>query len=335
MLINFDLTAIWAFIITFAVFAYVVMDGFDLGIGMLFPTYKVGEGRNRAMNSIAPVWDGNETWLVLGGGGLLAAFPLAYAIILPATYPLIVAMLLGLVFRGVAFEFRWRDTRHRPFWDLAFSAGSLVAAMMQGMILGAILQGIEVSNRAYAGSWWDWLTPYTLLTGLGVVAGYVLLGATWLVWKLDGPAQEHAYRQARRAAMATLVLLVAVSLYTPLLDVAYWARWFEMPSVLFAAQVPFLTAIIAFLLFRALSRRRQAAPFFLSLAIFLLGMAGLGVSMWPYIVPAEITIWDAAAPERSQVFMLAGVALTLPLILAYTGWAYWVFRGKAGHEGYH
>ena len=172
-----DLTTIWAFIIAFAIFAYVVMDGFDLGIGILFPTFEVGPERDRAMNSIAPVWDGNETWLVLGGGGLFAAFPLAYAVILPATYPLIIAMLLGLVFRGVAFEFRWRDPSHRKLWDIAFTAGSVIAALAQGMILGALLQGIEVTDRAYSGSWWDWLTPYTLLTGLGTLAGYALLGA--------------------------------------------------------------------------------------------------------------------------------------------------------------
>lgn len=330
-----DLTAIWAFIIAFAVFAYVVMDGFDLGIGILFPSFKVGEERDQAMNSIAPVWDGNETWLVLGGGGLLAAFPLAYAIILPATYPLIIAMLLGLVFRGVAFEFRWRDPGHRPFWDMAFSGGSLVAALSQGMILGAILQGIEVDGRAYAGSWWDWLTPYTLLTGLGTVAGYALLGSTWLVWKTEGRTQAHAYKQALRATFATLALLGAVSLYTPLLDAQYWERWFAMPNVLFAAQVPLLTAIIAGFLLWGLAKKWQAAPFLLSLGLFLLGMAGLGVSMWPFVVPDSVTIWDAAAPPRSQIFMLIGVGLTLPLILAYTGWAYWVFRGKVGSEGYH
>jgi len=329
------LTVVWAVIIAFGVFAYVVMDGFDLGIGMLFPGFKVGEGRNRAMNSIAPVWDGNETWLVLGGGGLFAAFPLAYAVILPATYPLIIAMLLGLVFRGVAFEFRWRDPRHRALWDLAFAGGSLVAALSQGMTLGAILQGIAVENRAYAGSWWDWLTPYTLLTGLGTVAGYCLLGATWLVWKLDGPAQDHAYRVARLAAIATLALLVAVSLYTPLLDAEYWRRWFEAPGLYFASQVPLLTAIVTSALFYGLAKRWELAPFLLSLALFLLGMLGLGVSMWPYIVPDQVTIWDAAAPERSQAFMLVGVGLTLPLIIGYTGWAYWVFRGKVGHEGYH
>ncbi|WP_336978113.1 cytochrome d ubiquinol oxidase subunit II [Altererythrobacter fulvus] len=332
---SLDLTAIWAFIIAFAVFAYVVMDGFDLGIGILFPSFKVGEERDQAMNSIAPVWDGNETWLVLGGGGLFAAFPLAYAIILPATYPLVIAMLLGLVFRGVAFEFRWRDPGHRPFWDMAFSGGSLVAALSQGMILGAILQGIEVDGRAYAGSWWDWLTPYTLLTGLGTVAGYALLGSTWLVWKTEGSTQAHAYRLALRSTLATLALLGAVSLYTPLLDAQYWERWFAMPNVLFAAQVPLLTAIIAGFLLWGLKKQWQAAPFLLSLGLFLLGMAGLGVSMWPFVVPDTVTIWDAAAPPRSQVFMLIGVGLTMPLIIAYTGWAYWVFRGKVGSEGYH
>ena len=330
-----DYTVVWALILAFAVFAYVVMDGFDLGIGILFLTFEPGPERDSAMNSIAPVWDGNETWLVLGGGGLFAAFPLVYAVILPATYPLIIAMLLGLVFRGVAFEFRWRDPGHRAFWDAAFVTGSLIAAMAQGMTLGAILQGIEVVDRAYAGSWFDWLTPYTLLTGLGVVAGYALLGATWLVWKLEGEAQAHARALAFKAAIATLVLLVGVSLYNLLLSAAYFARWFSMPGILFTSQVPLLTAIIAYFLFRTLAGNRDAAPFFLSLALFALGMAGLGVTMWPYLVPNNVTIWDAAAPERSQVFMLVGVAITLPLIIAYTGWAYWVFRGKVGHEGYH
>ena len=330
-----DLTVIWAFIIAFAVFAYVVMDGFDLGIGILFPTLKVGQGRNRAMNSIAPVWDGNETWLVLGGGGLMAAFPLAYAVILPATYPLIIAMLLGLVFRGVAFEFRWRDPGHRALWDLSFFGGSVIAALAQGMILGALLQGIDVTGRSYDGSWWDWLTPYTLLTGVGVVAGYALLGACWMIWKLEGDVQEHAYRLAFRAALATLLLMGAVSAYNLLLLPDYRERWLEMPNILFASQVPLLTAIVTGAFFYSLKARRQLMPFLLALALFLLGMAGLGVTIWPYVVPDQITIWDAAAPESSQIFMLVGVALTLPLILAYTAWAYWVFRGKVGHEGYH
>ena len=330
-----DLTVIWAFIIAFAVFAYVVMDGFDLGIGILFPTFDVGRERDRAMNSIAPVWDGNETWLVLGGGGLFAAFPLAYAVILPATYPLIIAMLLGLVVRGVAFEYRWRDPGHRRLWDAAFTGGSLVAAMAQGMTLGALLQGIEVVDRAYAGSWFDWLTPYTLLCGLGVVAGYALLGSTWLIWKLDGPGQAHARKLALRSALATIVLMGAVSLYNVFLNAEYAERWLTAPEIYFAAPVPILTAIIALSMIQAIRKARNSKPFWLSIALFFFGMAGLGVTMWPYVVPPGVTIWDAAAPERSQVFMLIGVAITLPLIIAYTAWAYWVFRGKVADEGYH
>ncbi|MBA3864240.1 MAG: cytochrome d ubiquinol oxidase subunit II [Erythrobacter sp.] len=330
-----DLTVIWAFIIAFAVFAYVVMDGFDLGIGILFPTFQPGRERDRAMNSIAPVWDGNETWLVLGGGGLFAAFPLAYAVILPATYPLIIAMLLGLVFRGVAFEYRWRDPGHQRFWDAAFTGGSLVAALAQGMTLGALLQGIEVEGRAYAGSWWDWLTPYTLLTGLGTVAGYALLGSTWLIWKLDGDEQAHARKLAVRAAIATIALMGAVSLYNISLNAEYAAQWLAAPHVYFAAPVPIITAIIAVSLLRAITRDGNSKPFWLAIALFFLGMAGLGVTIWPYVVPPGITIWDAAAPERSQIFMLVGVALTMPLIIGYTIWAYWVFRGKVTDEGYH
>ena len=330
-----DLTVIWAFIIAFAVFAYVVMDGFDLGIGILFPTFDVGRERDRAMNSIAPVWDGNETWLVLGGGGLFAAFPLAYAVILPATYPLIIAMLLGLVFRGVAFEYRWRDPGHRRLWDAAFTGGSLVAAMAQGMTLGALLQGIEVVDRAYAGSWFDWLTPYTLLCGLGVVAGYALLGSTWLIWKLDGPGQAHARKLALRSALATIVLMGAISLYNVFLNAEYAERWLTAPEIYFAAPVPILTAIVALSMIQAIRKARNSKPFWLSIALFFFGMAGLGVTMWPYVVPPGVTIWDAAAPERSQIFMLIGVAITLPLIIAYTAWAYWVFRGKVADEGYH
>ncbi|MFN9497862.1 MAG: cytochrome d ubiquinol oxidase subunit II [Erythrobacteraceae bacterium] len=330
-----DLTVIWAFIIAFAVFAYVVMDGFDLGIGILFPTFRVGKGRNRAMNSIAPLWDGNETWLVLGGGGLFAAFPLAYAVILPATYPLIIAMLLGLVFRGVAFEYRWRDPAHEKFWDAAFFGGSVVAAMAQGMTLGALLQGIEVEGRAYAGSWWDWLTPYTFLTGLGTVAGYALLGSTWLIWKLDGGVQAHARYVALRAAIATIVLMGAVSLYNITLNAEYAAHWLAVPQIYYAAPVPVITGLVAIALVRAIRGDAHSAPFWLALALFFLGMAGLGVTIWPNVVPPGITIWDAAAPKRSQVFMLIGVAITLPLIIGYTAWAYWVFRGKVGDEGYH
>ncbi|WP_033924465.1 cytochrome d ubiquinol oxidase subunit II [Sphingomonas sp. 35-24ZXX] len=332
---NLDLTIVWAFIIAFAVFAYVVMDGFDLGIGIIFPALGRGPERDKAMNTVAPVWDGNETWLVLGGGGLLAAFPLAYAIILPAIYPPIIAMLLGLVLRGVAFEGRWRDPNHQPFWDFSFTAGSFIAAFAQGVTLGALLQGVEVEGRAYAGGWLDWLSLYSVLTGIGTVIGYGLLGSTWLIMKTEGPVQDHAFRMSWKLFPATLVALGAVSLYTPFLEGEYWNRWFTFPNVLFSAQVPVLVALITFLLYRALKLRRDYAPFLLTLALFLLGMIGLGISMFPYVVPDEVTIWDAATHPSSQLFMLVGTLFIVPLIIGYTGWAYWVFRGKVGDEGYH
>jgi cytochrome bd ubiquinol oxidase subunit II len=332
---GFDLTAFWAMLIAFAVFAYVVMDGFDLGIGILFPSFAVGEERDQAMNSIAPVWDGNETWLVMGGGGLLAAFPLAYSIILPATYPLMIAMLLGLVFRGVAFEFRWRDAGHRALWDIAFTIGSVVAAMAQGITLGAILQGIHVERDAYAGGWLDWLSPFTLLTGVSVVIGYALLGATWLIWKTEGSAQDHARRLAGRLGIATLLALAAVSAATPYLTYDYWHRWFTIPGVLLTAQVPLLVVIASAIFFWSLRRGAERLPFLMALALFLLGFAGLGISIFPYVVPRAVTIWEAAAPERSLSFMLPGALVIVPVILAYSGWAYWVFRGKVGTHGYH
>jgi cytochrome d ubiquinol oxidase subunit II len=332
---NIDLTVVWIAIVGFAIFAYVVMDGFDLGIGILFPGFAVGEERDQAMNSIAPVWDGNETWLVLGGGGLFAVFPLAYAIILPATYPLMIAMLLGLVFRGVAFEFRWRDPRHRPVWDLAFTVGSTTAALAQGITLGAILQGIRVEHEAYAGGWLDWLSPFSLLTGVAVVIGYALLGATWLIWKTEGTSQAHARRVAFWLGLATLAALAAVSAATPFLEYGYWRRWFAMPGVLLTAQVPVLVIICAATFFWSLRRKSELLPFAMSLVLFLLGFVGLGISMFPYVVPPAVTIWDAAAPRESQVFMLVGSVVIIPVILAYTTWAYWIFRGKAGVHGYH
>lgn len=333
--VNFDLTVAWAFVLAFAVFAYVVMDGFDLGIGILFPTIATGPERDSAMNSIAPVWDGNETWLVLGGGGLMAAFPLAYAIILPATYPLIIAMLLGLVFRGVAFEYRWRDARHQGFWDWAFSVGSFVAAFTQGVILGAVLQGIAVDGRAYGGGWLDWLSPFSLLTGASTVVAYALLGTTWLIWRTEGRAQAHARRLAWWALGATLLAIGAVSLATLTLDTDYAAKWFAWPGVLATAQVPILIGLIALGMVRSLRQDHEGRPFALALALFALTFAGLGVSLFPWIVPEALTIWDAAAPERSQIFMGVGAVVMIPIIIAYTAYAYWVFRGKAGHEGYH
>jgi cytochrome d ubiquinol oxidase subunit II len=246
-----------------------------------------------------------------------------------------IAMLLGLVFRGVAFEFRWRDPRHRPLWDAAFTLGSLVAAISQGIILGAILQGIRVENDAYGGGWLDWLSGFTVLTGISVAIGYSLLGATWLIWKTEGKAQRHARRLAFWLGVATLLALAAVSAATPFLTYDYWRRWFTMPGVLLTAQVPLLVAITAALFFWSLERDKDRLPFLLSLALFLLGFVGLGISIYPFVVPRAVTIWDAAAPPESQLFMLVGAVVIIPAILAYTGWAYWVFRGKVGAHGYH
>jgi len=329
-----DLTVIWAGIIGFAIVAYVIMDGFDLGIGILFPTFKPGPDRDQAMNSIAPVWDGNETWLVMGGGGLLAAFPLAYAIVLPALYAPLTAMLLGLVLRGVAFEFRWRDPTHRAAWDVAFTAGSLCAALAQGITLGALLQGIDIEGRAYAGGWWDWFSPFSLLCGVGLVVGYSLLGACWLNWKTEGALQARAARHAWRLGWLLLAVIGLVSLMTLGLEAQYYRRWITYPGLIATAPVPIATLFVTAMFYRSLAKKQEAAPFFWTLGLFGLCIVGLGVSIWPDVIPARVTIWQAAAPERSQVFMLIGAVIMLPIILAYTGWAYWVFRGKVG-EGYH
>ena len=332
---NIDLTVIWALIIVFALFVYVVMDGFDLGIGLLFPTFKVGNERDTAMNSIAPLWDGNETWLVLGGGGLLAAFPLAYGVILSALYAPIIAMLLALVFRGVAFEFRWRDPAHQAFWDRAFTGGSFVAAMSQGLVLGALLQGITVAGRAYAGGWWDWLTPFTLLTGVSVTLAYGLLGATWLNLKTEGELQQQAARMARWLGAATLGAIVVVSLATPFLRGAYFDRWLSFPNILWVAPVPVLVGIASLAFVRSLKAGHELSPFLLTLSIFLLCFIGLGISVFPYVIPGAVTIWEAATERSSQIFMLVGTAIVMPMILGYTAWTYYVFRGKVKADGYH
>ncbi|MDB5640202.1 MAG: cydB [Bradyrhizobium sp.] len=334
---SIDLPLIWAFIIAFAVFVYVVMDGFDLGLGILYPLFPEKADRDVIMNSVAPVWDGNETWLVLGGGGLMAAFPLAYAVLMPALYAPMVAMLIGLIFRGVAFEFRWRTTQsERNRWDLAFAGGSWLATLAQGIALGAILQGVHVEGRQYAGGWWDWLTPFSLLTGFALAVGYALLGATWLVLKTEGELRDKAYQLSSSLLYAMLGAIVAVSVATPFLHVQYTERWFSWPNIILTAPVPIAVAAVSAQLQRSLANKWDTQPFFLSLALFALSYAGLGISMYPYIVPQSITIWQAASPKSSQLFMLVGVAGLIPLILGYTAWAYWVFRGKVRPEsGYH
>jgi len=331
-----DIATVWAFIIAFAVFVYVVMDGFDLGLGILFPLFPAKGDRDTIMNTVAPVWDGNETWLVLGGGGMMAAFPLAYAVLMPALYTPVIAMLIGLIFRGVAFEFRWRVKSERNRWDLAFAGGSWLATLAQGVALGAILQGVHVEERHYAGGWWDWLTPFSILTGISLAIGYALLGATWLVLKTEGPLRDRAYHLAWYLLFAMLLAIGAVSIATPFLHIQYAERWFTWPNIVLTAPVPIAVAVVTVALLRSLADKQDTRPFFLTLLLFALSYLGLGISMYPYIVPQSIDIWQAASPANSQIFMLFGVAVLIPLILAYTGWAYWVFRGKVrAGSGYH
>jgi len=331
-----DLPLIWAALIAIAVLMYVVMDGFDLGIGILFPFFKEQRDHTAMMNSIAPVWDGNETWLILGGGGLFAVFPLAYSILMTAFYAPLIIMLLALIFRGVAFEFRFRDPRHQSFWDLGFTGGSIVATVAQGIVLGAFVQGIEVDGRSYAGGWFGWLTPFSLFTGLALLCGYALLGATWLVLKTEGTLHARTNRLAQRLAIGMIVAIVAISIWTPQFNLAIAARWFAWPNIAYLAPVPILVAATAWALLRSLTLKREAQPFLLSLVLFVLSFAGLAISLYPYIVPPTVTIWDAAGPPESLGFLLVGAVVLLPIILGYTAYAYWVFRGKVNaDDGYH
>jgi cytochrome d ubiquinol oxidase subunit II len=327
---HLDLPFVWAALLAFAVLAYVVLDGFDLGVGILFLAEHQAEDRDVMVNSIAPVWDGNETWLVLGGGGLFAVFPLAYAVILPALYPVLIAMLLALILRGVAFEFRFRaDSKiGRGAWDIAFCGGSTLAAACQGMALGGLLQGVHVENNAYAGGWWDWLTPFTLLCGFAVVVGYALLGASWLVWRTEGPLQKRCRAYAQALFIGTLGLIGIVSLWTPFLNTRFLHRWFGWPGILFTSPVPVLVAATAYGFWRGLRLGQEFQLLLYAELLFVLCYAGLGISFYPSIVPPSISIWAAAAPDSSLSFLLVGAVVMIPIILAYSGYSYWIFRGK-------
>jgi len=331
-----DYALIWAGLIAFAVLAYVVLDGFDLGVGILFPFVKGEENRDQMMNSVAPLWDGNETWLVLGGGGLFAVFPLAYSIILPALYAPIFIMLLALVFRGVAFEFRWKETKNQHLWDKAFAGGSIVATFAQGVALGALVQGISVQGRAYSGGWWEWLTPFSLLTGFALLVGYALLGSTWLVMKGEGEVYDKEHRFAKITGSGLLAFIGLVSVVTPFLHDHFMARWYQWPNMLYVSPVPLLVLVAAYFLFTGLKKGYPNQPYLASVSLFVLSYFGLLISFFPYIVPPSVTIWEAAAPDASLHFLLVGAVVLIPIILIYTGYAYWVFRGKVGKtSGYH
>jgi len=327
-----DLTVIWAVVIAFGVIMYVLMDGFDLGVGILFPFAPGERSRDLMMNSVAPVWDGNETWLVLGGAGLLGAFPLVYSVFLPALYIGVFLLLAGLIFRGVAFEFRFKaGRRSKHLWSIAFAGGSMVAAFAQGAVVGTYIQGFATANFRYVGGPLDWLTPFTVVTGLGLVAGYALLGTTWLIMKTDGETQEWAYRLTPRLLVAVLGVFAVISVWTPLTDAYVRARWFGTLEIIWV--LPVLALLSAWIVWRAVRRRREGVPFVATMAMFVFTYLGLLVSKWPYVVPPDYTIWDAASAPGSQLFLLLGVLFVIPIVLAYTAWTYWVFRGKARVEG--
>ena len=339
-----DLPLIWAGVLAVAVLLYVLLDGFDLGIGMLFPFAGSDRERDQMMASIAPVWDGNETWLVLGGGGLMIAFPSAYAILMPALYLPVILMLTGLILRGVAFEFRLHGRgRGKPFWTWAFACGSLMAAVAQGFVLGGFIQGIKVADYRFIGRPFDWASPYTLLVALGLVAGYVLLGAGWLIIKTEGPLHERARSWAQTAAVAVGLVLAAVSVATLFVHPEVAARWGVGPHVLEErrllplAPIPLMGLVGLMMAFMG-ARSREAhahTPMVGAVMAFLSGYIGLGLGFVPYVVPYALTFEQAASSPQALTLMLIGVAILLPFILGYTAWVYWIFRGKAPDAGYH
>ncbi|WP_213763525.1 cytochrome d ubiquinol oxidase subunit II [Caballeronia sp. dw_19] len=322
------ITTAWAAIIAFGLFVYVALDGFDLGIGLIFPVFPDEEERNMMIHSVAPVWDGNETWLVLGGAALYAAFPVAYGVALSALYLPIVMMLVCLIFRGVSFEIRGKAKRTKQLWDLSFIAGSAGAAFFQGVILGAYLQGIPVTNASFSGDSFFWLQPFNVLTGLGLMATYSLLGACWLIMKTEGDLQRRLYRLVAPLTVVLLVFIIGVSIWTPMISVQIMQRWFQSGLFSRLIVVPFLVAIVAIGMFIAIRRRLEKTAFVLTLLLVLLGYIGLLVSVWPYAIPFTITLADAAAPRSSQVFTLVGAVVILPMILVYTTAGYWIFRKK-------
>jgi cytochrome d ubiquinol oxidase subunit II len=329
-----DYQLIWVLLIAVAVFSYVTLDGFDLGIGILFPFIKDPKNRGRMMNTVAPVWDGNETWLILGGGGLYAAFPLAYSLLMTAFYIPVFTMLLALVFRGVAFEFRFKSKNHQKHWDFAFSAGSIIAAAMQGAMLGGFIEGIAVENGRFVGGAFDWLSPFSIFCATAVVVGYGLLGTGWLIMKMEGDFQGNLRKLAKPAVIWMAANLGVVSLMTTYVNPVYAQRWFETPNIFYLAPIPLVTVGLLYWLWHAV-KKREKTVFGITLGIFFLSYIGFGITLFPNIVPPMITFRDAAAPENSLAFMLVGAAILLPIILGYTAYAYWVFRGKTGDEGYH
>jgi cytochrome d ubiquinol oxidase subunit II len=335
---DLNLPLVWAVIIMFGIVMYVIMDGFDLGMGLLYPFFTEEHDRDVIMNTVAPVWDGNETWLVLGGTGLLAAFPLAYSVILSAFYLPLIFMLMGLIFRGVAFEFRFKSHAHeRHFWDKSFIGGSIAATFFQGVTLGGYIQGVPVTNHSFAGGPLDWISPFSIFTGFSLLVAYGLLGSTWLIMKTEGELQAKAYAITRKLVWVLLAVIAGVSIWTPFIGKEIAQRWFSFPNIIYLSPVPLLVAGSVYLLLRAVARKAHVTPFIFTLVLIFLCYIGFGISLWPNIIPPDISIWEASSPPQSQGFTLVGTLIIIPIILGYTIWAYYVFRGKVKHgdEFYH
>jgi cytochrome bd ubiquinol oxidase subunit II len=321
----------WAAVIAFAILVYVVLDGYDLGVGILFGTTRSELHRVTMMNAIAPFWDGNETWLVLIGAGLFATFPMVYAIFLPAFYLPIALMLLGLIFRGVAFEFRLRSERMRPVWDWGFFLGSLTAAFVQGAAIGTMVQELPVVDGRYAGGAFEWVTPFSMLCGAGLVLGYALLGAAWLVLKTEGDLRDWAYRRLAWLLAGVVVVLVAVFAFALATQLRVLDRWLDDPRFV-VLQLLGVVAIIGLLI--GVLRRRDGVPFAAAILLVASAFLRLGVSFWPYMIPYTVTVQQAAAPVQSLEFMFWGAGVVVfPVVLFYTCIVYWIFRGKVGKVG--
>ncbi|WP_010430745.1 cytochrome d ubiquinol oxidase subunit II [Vibrio cyclitrophicus] len=334
---HFDLSVIWFAIIVFATLMYIVMDGFDLGIGILMPFIKNEKHKDVMVNTVAPVWDGNETWIVLGGAALFGAFPLAYSVIIEALTVPLTLMLVALIFRGVAFEFRFKALEnHLKFWDRSFMLGSIFTTFFQGIVVGAVIQGFSVENRTFVGGQLDWVAPFPIFCGFALIATYALLGNTWLIMKTEGELQQSMFHFTRKTLAAMMASLVIVSAWTPLAFPTIAERWFSIPNLYYLMPIPIMAVLVCLKIADSIRKQKERSPFIMSLIIVILGFLGLGISIWPNIIPPNISIWDAAAPEISQSFMLYGAIIILPIILAYTFWSYYVFSGKVKEgEAYH
>jgi cytochrome d ubiquinol oxidase subunit II len=329
-----DLILVWAALVALTMILYILLDGISLGVGLLFPTAADEQERNLMMGSIAPVWDANQTWLVFGGGAIFAAFPIVYGVLSSALYLPLMTFIAGLIFRGVTFEFRAHSAR-KKVWNKAFFFGSLIAVLSQGFTLGGILTGIKISGEHFAGGPFDWLNPFSVMVGIALIPGYIMLASAYLIIKTTGPVQERAYKQAFGSSMAVLGFMAVVTIWTPFHYPLVWTNWFSAPRIYFVWIFPLMGLVAAFLLVKSLKGNREMMPLLYGIGLFLSGYLGLATSLYPYAIPPTITLYDAAAQFETLRFTLWGTALVLPVVLAYIIYSYSVFRGKVSPEGYY